>query len=478
MSSPILTVEPVLPVKAKLVRLWNSHGRRTVRAMTATSSGALVSGLLSALASKILAAQGGPAAIAMLATLQQARQGGLIAATMNGQTAVIQGASARSGQERREYLRTSALLFCAGTALVAAACILFPTALRSISGLAPLSDAAFRWLAVCVAFSSALIFLTSVLNTLGRIGTLAILQVTASLALVAGVAAAAPAFATIEPGSGSARLALVLAIAAAVPACAAGIVLAKSWPDWRDWMHGGGKLWSSRSASAFLSVSAAMLASGMIATGVLLGVRGRIIAQHGLSVAGWFDAAWNISMNHASLLLASLQTYCLPALSRAKSAKEQAEHMSGVLMLVMPAAALMISGIAIAKPWLVELLYVPSFHPASSILRWTLLGDYLKVGSWILSLPLLASADVKAFLLLDGAAYATFAGASVALGRWLPGGEAAGAAFVCMYAVHLAAGGMLARWRCGIRLRRGALAAWAAGVAVVSIVSAFTWNRI
>ena len=221
-----------------------------------------------------------------------------------------------------------------------------------------------------------------------------------------------------------------------------------------------------------------MLISGMIATGVLLSVRGRIIAQHGLGVAGWFDAAWNISMNHASLLLASLQTYCLPVLSRAKSAKEQGEHMTGVLMLAMPAAALMIGGIAVMKPWLIQVLYASSFRPASAILRWTLLGDYLKVGSWIMSLPLLTRADVKAFLALDIAAYGTFAAASLVLTRWLPAGEAAGAAFACMYVVHLAAGGALARWRCGIRLGRTALAAWAAGAAVVSLISAFTWNRI
>ena len=155
MSSPILTADRPLTAKAKFARLWQSHGRQTAGAMTATGSGALASGLLSALASKILAAQGGPAAIAMLATLQQARQGALIAATMNGQTAVIQGASARGGEDRREYLRTSAVLFSAGTALVAAACILCPSLLRGISGLAPLSNEAFRWLAVCIALSSA-----------------------------------------------------------------------------------------------------------------------------------------------------------------------------------------------------------------------------------------------------------------------------------------------------------------------------------
>jgi O-antigen/teichoic acid export membrane protein len=513
------------------VYLWDAplrelHGRRTAGALTATGSGALASGLLSALAAKILAAHGGPAALAALATLQQARQGALVAATVNGQTAVIQGASARSGEPRREYVRTAALLFLAGTLLVGAGCFLFPAALRRVPGLAPLSDAAFRWLAAGVLFSSIFVFLTSILNALGKIGTLAALQIVAPLTLAVGMWVLA---AGMRPRAGGMwpimnalaqgrlipehpipehpilvvdPLAMLLALTAAIAAAAAAWPLAASWPDWKDWVLAPGKvgrrkighgevdggnagrgklecenLWSSPAARAFLSISVAMLVSGLIASGTVIGVRGRIIAHQGLAAAGWFDAAWNISMNHASLLLASLQTYCLPALARAKSAREQSEHLTGVLTLALAAAAVMIAGIALIKPWVLELFYAPSFRGASVLLRWTLLGDYLKIGSWILSLPLLARADMKAFLLLDAAAYATFGGASVALSRWLPGAESAAAAFACMYAVHLAAGAALAYWRCGIHLGRSAVAVWAGGLMLVAVVSGFTWNR-
>src|SRR6185295_7255180 len=67
---------------------------------------AVASGVLSALATKIFAAMLGPAELAVLATLQQIRQGGLTVATLNGQTALVRGLSARSGRERREFLRT------------------------------------------------------------------------------------------------------------------------------------------------------------------------------------------------------------------------------------------------------------------------------------------------------------------------------------------------------------------------------------
>jgi PST family polysaccharide transporter len=468
----------------RFARLWDAHGRPVAGAMTTTGSGALTSGLLSAVAAKILATVGGPAALATLVTLQQVRQGAIVAATVNGQTALIQGASARAGQARREYVRTAAVLFLASTLTVAAALLAFPGSLWRMTGLAPVSDSAVRWLAISVLFSSVFVFLTALLNSLHRIGTLAALQIVAPLALALGMWPAvqgrpAPFAGGELPATFRAMpLALLLASTAAISAAVAARSLASGWVCWRDWILGRGALWSRQAARAFLSVAGAMLVSGLFASATVLAVRERVMEHQGLTVAGWFDAAWNISMNHASLLLASLQTYCLPALSRAKSAREQSAHIAGVWMLAMPAAAAMIAVLAFAKPWVIALLYAPSFRPASAMLRWTLLGDYCKIGSWILSLPLLARADMKAFLLLDTVACATFAGAAVVLSRWLPAGESAAAAFACMYAVHLVAGATLAHARCGIRLERAAVVVWSGGLALVVAVSACAWNRL
>ena len=452
MSSPTQAISRSLPVTSRLARLWDQRGRRTAHALTATGSGALASSLLSAMGSKLLAAQGGPVAIAALVSLQQVRQAALIAATVNGQTAVIQGASSRVDQERREYVRTSALIFLGASLLVCAGLVWLPTRLWQIAGLGLLDDAVSRWIAVSVLSSSALIFLTSILNAMGKIHRLAKVQVVSPLVIALGMWPAARAIATRSVTQGSEILAALVALATLVAAAAAAWCLWMNWPEWRNWVRGHGAWWSNAAAKSYLSVSLAMLVSGLIATGALMLVRSRIIAHQGLTVAGWFDAAWNISMNHASLLLASLQTYCLPLLARAKSAREQSEHITSVLMLAMPVAAAMIAAIAIARPWIVELLYASSFRASSGLLRWTLLGDYLKIGSWILSLPLLARADMKAFLLLDTAAYAAFVGASFVLARRIPGAESAAIGFVCMYATHLIAGVALAKWRCGIRL--------------------------
>ena len=82
------------------------------------------------------------------------------------------------------------------------------------------------------------------------------------------------------------------------------------------WYPAPRRWWDRESARGFLTMSGSMLASGAVASLVLLAARARILHRQGFAVAGQFDAAWAISMNHVSLVLASLQTYCLPVLAR------------------------------------------------------------------------------------------------------------------------------------------------------------------
>jgi len=224
-------------------------------------------------------------------------------------------------------------------------------------------------------------------------------------------------------------------------------------------------------------MSLAMLASGLAASGVLLAVRGRIASRQGMLVTGQFDAAWGISMNYVTLVLSSLQTYYLPALARARTTAQRNVHISNVLTLATLAAAVLIATVASLKPHLLTWFYSTEFRPGVEYLRWTLVGDYLKVTSWILSIPLLAAAELKVFLAADLAAYSVFLGAATGLTHWLTAASSAGVAFVLMYAAHLLICAVyLLRRRQFVPTRTAALA-WTAGLAVVVAVSVLTWNQ-
>jgi antigen flippase len=200
--------------------------------------------------------------------------------------------------------------------------------------------------------------------------------------------------------------------------------------------------------------------------------------SQGIGVTGQFDAAWGLSMNQATLVLSSLQTYYLPAVARSRSHAERNGHISSVLTVAALAAAGAIAGIAVLKPWLLTMFYSAAFEPAAAYLRWTLLGDYLKVTSWILSIPILAAGDMKMFLAADLTAYGVFVATAMGLAPVVTAASGAAIGFVAMYAAHL----MLCAiylWR---KMRfvptRGALAVWVLGLAVVIAVSALNWGRM
>lgn len=436
-----------------------------LRVMSVSALSAAASGGASAVASKIIAVMLGPAALAVLSTLQQIRQAALTAATANGQTALIQGASALTGESRRDYLRTVALIFAAGSAVSGAALALAPAVIARWTGLPTELANLIRPLALVVALSSVFGFLTALLNAQGATGGWALAQ----FAGPAAMALAAWPVARL----GMAAVRWFPAMLAFSALAAAGTAWAALRPG--PFRRGRLGIWSE-GARRFFSISGVMLATGLAGSAALLAVRAGILRGEGLAVAGRFDAAWNISMNQATLLLASLQTYYLPTLARLPDPERRAQHIGQVLRLAAPASAGAIALIALAKPWLFTLLYSGEFAGASQYLRWTLLGDYLKVASWILSVPMLASAHMRIFAFADLAAAAAFVSTAALLAPWRQPAESAAIAFVAMQALHLGISAVYVRRWHAFRWGARTAGVWLGGLALAAAASAWSWN--
>ena len=455
------------------VRVEASLWRPMIAAMGKTGGSSVASGLLNVFATKIVAQMLGPGSIALLATLQQLRDGAVTAATANGRTALVQGASSLDGIERREYVRTVALLFALGTFLVAAAMLTAPRSIIPAGAFLLSIKPLLPWLAVTVALLSLFVFLTAILNALREIGKLALVQMTSPLvaAMIAWPLAAA-----VRAGHPLA-LVLFLAIPAALTVAASAIAL-RCRHVYNEWFCGPGRWWSFSAARDFFSISAAMLASGLLATTVLLAVRGSITRDEGLAMTGQFDAAWNISMNQVTVILGSVQAYYLPTLVAAKSAAERGRQIRGMLMVATLATVPVIVTLAALKPLAVHLLYSSEFASSPGFLRWTLIGDYLKVSSWVLATPMLATRDVGAFLGSDVLASAVFFGAAMCLARMVKPAEGAAIGFLVSYAVYFALCYAYARARHGFRFGATGLALWLTGLALIAGASANAWSDV
>ena len=443
-----------------------------VAAMSKTGGASIASGLFSALGTKIIASLLGPGSLALLQTLQQLRDGALIAAIANGKMALVQGASELEGSRRREYVRTVALIFVTGTILVAIAMLAVPGEFVRWTRLPQGSESLLPWLAATVALLSVFTFITAILNALQEIGKMALLQ------LVGPVSAALVAWPVASAVRASHPSAVVgyLAIPASAAVLASVIAIGSHSAELREWVRGAGRLWSRGAVSHFFSISGAMLASGLAATTVLLAVRGSITRHEDLAMTGQFDAAWNISINHVTLILGSVQAYYLPSLSAARSPEDRMAQIRRMMLVAVLATAPMIVALAVLKPMVVGILYSPAFAASPKLLRWTLLGDYLKVSSWVLMTPMLAARHLGVFLAIDLVTQAAFWGSAKAFTRFFRPAESAAVGFVVSYAVCLAACYAYSRLRQGFRLGPAGTAAWISGLILVAGASLSAWD--
>lgn len=444
-----------------------------VRAMVQAGGASVASGTLSLLAVKIVAVVLGPAQVALLTSLQQLRQTAVTGATLTGQTALIQGASSSTGRKRREFLRTALVMIGAATSLVCAAILLFPAWAASQAGLPPEQQTMAMGLVFSVALSAAFVFLAAIVNASGAIGSLALVQLAspAAMAILAYPVARGIA-------SGNERLFLaLLTLSSAAAVAAAGCALYLNREKRQGWMKGPGQWWDRSSAKHFLRISGSMFASGIVSSWVILAVRGQVLHSQGLAVGGEFDAAWAISMNQASLVLASLQSYYLPALARAYTPEQRSAHIGRVLTIAVLAGAALIAVLAVLKPMVIAGFYSERFLGAVRYLRWTLVGDYLKITSWILSIPLIASGSMRTFLAADLTANGAFAAAAFGFARWFSTAESAAIAFVVMYFAHMAFCGVCLSSRGDFRPDKRIVALWTTGLALVIAASAATWEQ-
>jgi O-antigen/teichoic acid export membrane protein len=408
----------------------------------------------------------------LLSTLQQLRQTAVIAATANGQAALVQGVSARTGIERREYARTALVTFAAATSIVAMGMFCAPQWAARATGLGVDRAPLVRWLAVQVVFLGAYTFLAGLVNALGAIGKLALLQ-SAGPAVIA--LAMLPTARAVAMGR-EVELPVMLAGAGAASVGVALWVLRGHRHVLADWFRGTGRWWSWPAARGFFNVSAAMLVGGLAGSAAVVAIRTRILGTQGFAAAGQFDAAWGISMNQVMLVLSSLQIYYLPALARARHPAERSAQISTVLNLAVLAAAPLIVIVTVAKPLVLALFYSHEFGQAATYLRWMLIGDYLKISGWILSVPMLASGDMRMYFAAEITGYAVFVTAAAVLTRWWSPAESAAIAFVLMYVAHTIFCAARAATRYRYRPERSTLTVWLAGLALVAASAVTHWN--
>lgn len=444
--------------------------RSMILATMQAGVGQFVALLCGAISVKVLALTVGPAGVGLFSILRHAQQTLSAIASVGGQNAVVQGAALFVGEQRVRFLASALWVVLLANTLVVLGVIVF-SEYFGVTVLGERYGHVFRWIAVPTTASVLLIFFRAVLNAHMQIGSVVWVNIIAAVGSVLFVVPASAAYLAgheealilVLTGSlGSGALLAIYLVRSKGLLKSFGPVL-RHWPDAGLVKH-------------FMGVALPSLAAIFIGLGSLLLVRSLVVRWHGLASAGQFDAAWTISAMYLTLFLSSLQTYLLPALSAGQRGESFNNVVNKTLHLSAIAVVPLITSLVVLKPFAVRLLYSGDFVPALELLRWTLLGDLVKVAGWVLATALVARADMRAYLAREMVWNLVFAGTAAML---LPGGIAgAGPAYVIAYSVYLATLAWRANRKHGISVDGRSVVEWLAGSVIVMVASALTWTDV
>jgi O-antigen/teichoic acid export membrane protein len=198
-------------------------------------------------------------------------------------------------------------------------------------------------------------------------------------------------------------------------------------------------------------LGAAFMLGGLATAATLLLVRGRISQELGLDAAGYFAAAWGITMTYVGFLFGAMGADYYARLTEIihdKVAAVQLMNDQAQLGLAIGGPILLLLiGLA---PWVITLLYSNAFEPAATLLQWQMVGNVFKLASWALGISIVAAAHAKTYFFVELSFNIVFFGMVVML---LPrvGLEVAAYAFVLAYLVHMSLVYLVARRIHGFR---------------------------
>lgn len=444
---------------------------RALLKATATTAGATVIGqVLVLITNKILAQTLGTSGIGFYSLLRQIQDTGTAAGTV-GVGGLVQGLAARDGAARARLYIAAGLIALPSGLLILGLLLLAPAeiAFRLFDSADPDAVAAVMLCAPAVALGILYGLLSPALNAMRAIKALV------GVGIIGGVATALLAFPVARIAASQPQALLVLIGVPILIQIAAALVALRVLGWWRSLRGAGDRRPGAGEFGYFAGFFGLSVTLTALNLATMVALRASIVHDQGLAGAGLFAAAWGLGGQSLGLVLSSFGIYVLPTLAAA-AIHERGKHLQDAATLVIGASLPLVVGLLAFKPLVVSLLFSAEFLPAIPLLQILLIGNYLKALSWVMAAPMLATADLRPYFVVEAGWFVIFAAiALIGLERGL-GLPIVGVAFVIAYVFHLGASAILARRRFNFTLNRRSSLLFLGGALLIAATAAATWN--
>ena len=141
--------------------------------------------------------------------------------------------------------------------------------------------------------------------------------------------------------------------------------------------------------------------SAMRFPATILIVRSIITNTVGLQSAGNWQAVWRISEAYLAVITMALSTYYLPKLAKINGYHNIKAEVHYVLKFILPTIVLMATFVFFCRDLLISILFTNDFSLARDLFLVQLIGDVIKIISWLYAYPVLAHGKAKVYIITE-----------------------------------------------------------------------------
>lgn len=162
--------------------------------------------------------------------------------------------------------------------------------------------------------------------------------------------------------------------------------------------------WGCGGASQFKGVGgyvAMAITTAITAPLALMAVRKILVDKVGWEQAGYWQAVYKISEVYLGVITIALGTYFLPRLASLSGYETIRREITATAKVVMPLVAALALCVYLLRDFAITFLFTEDFRPARDLFAVQLVGDVIKILSWLYAYPMLSSGATKWFLVTE-----------------------------------------------------------------------------
>lgn len=127
-------------------------------------------------------------------------------------------------------------------------------------------------------------------------------------------------------------------------------------------------------------------------------IREHLGESFGWNAAGYWEAITRLSNAYLMLATTTLSVYYLPKLSELNNFELIKKEIIQGYKVILPIAALGGLSIYLLRDFIIVMLFTQDFAPMRELFAWQMIGDTLKIGSWILAFVMLSKAMTTLYI--------------------------------------------------------------------------------